>query len=143
MALVTVTQGTRDMSAELADSARVVIVGGGILGCSMAYHLAKLGWSDVALLEQGQLSCGTTWHAAGIVGLLRSTPSLTKLMQYSTELYAGLEAETGYGTGWRECGSLHVARTPDRFTQLVRSGSIAKAYGIECEILSVSEAAAL
>jgi heterotetrameric sarcosine oxidase gamma subunit len=131
------------MPGELPASARAVIVGGGIVGCSLAYHLTKLGWSDVVVLEQGRLSSGTTWHAAGIVGLLRSTASLTRLMQYSTELYAGLEAETGYGTGWRECGSLHVARTPDRFTQLVRSGAIAKAFGVECNVLSAREAAEL
>ena len=98
------------MSVDLPTSARAVIVGGGIAGCSIAYHLAKLGWKDVVLLEQGRLSNGTTWHAAGLVGQLRGHSSLTKLIRYSTELYASLEAETGQATGWKRCGSLTVAR---------------------------------
>ena len=81
------------------------------MGCSTAYHLAKNGWKDVVLLEQGRLSGGTTWHAAGLVGQLRGYQNLTRLIQYSTELYAGLEAETGLATGWKQCGSLSVART--------------------------------
>src|SRR5678816_3193403 len=91
--------------------ARVVIIGGGIMGCSTAYHLAKNGWKDVVLLEQGRLTGGTTWHAAGLVGQLRNFQNLTRLIRYSTELYAGLEAETGLATGWKQCGSLSVART--------------------------------
>ncbi len=83
----------------LPSRARVVIIGGGVIGASVAYHLAQLGWTDVLLLEQGQLSCGTTWHAAGLVGQLRASESGTRLVQYSTELYARLEAETGLGTG--------------------------------------------
>ena len=83
--------------ADVPQRARVVIVGGGAVGCSVAYHLAQLGWTDVVLLEQGQLSCGTTWHAAGIVGQLRTHPSLTRLMLDSSRLYAALEAETGLG----------------------------------------------
>src|SRR5579862_918222 len=90
---------------------RVVVIGGGIIGCSVAYHLTKAGWREVVLLEQGQLSCGTTWHAAGLVGQLRAQESMTKLIRYSTKLYAELEAETGLATGWRNCGSLSVART--------------------------------
>ena len=101
--------------------ARVVIIGGGIMGCSTAYHLAKNGWKDVVLLEQGRLSGGTTWHAAGLVGQLRGYQNLTRLIQYSTRLYAGLEAETGLATGWKQCGSLSVARTPERMTYLRRS----------------------
>src|SRR5881392_3836901 len=96
--------------------ARVVIIGGGIMGCSTAYHLNKLGWKDVVLLEQGRLSGGTTWHAAGLVGQLRTHPSMTRLIRYSTELYASLEAETGQATGWKRCGSNTVARTPERMT---------------------------
>ena len=80
----------------------------------MAYHLTKLGWTDVLLLEQGQLSCGTTWHAAGLVGQLRASEAGTRLVQYSTELYARLEAETGLATGYRQCGGVTVARTADR-----------------------------
>ena len=89
---------------ELPTRARVVVVGGGIIGCSVAYHLAKLGWTDVLLVEQGHLSGGTTWHAAGLVGPLRATENGTKLVQYSAELYASLEAETGQATGYRNVG---------------------------------------
>ena len=100
---------------EIPDSARVVIIGGGIMGCSVAYHLTKHGWRDVVLLEQGRLSCGTTWHAAGLVGQLRAHQNMTRLVQYSAELYARLEAETGLATGWKQCGSFSVARTPERW----------------------------
>src|SRR6266568_311038 len=101
------------LTNDLPRRAQVVIIGGGAVGCSAAYHLAKLGWTDVVLLEQGQLSCGTTWHAAGVVGQLRAHPSLTKLMLYSSRLYAGLEAEVGLGTGWNQCGALWVAASAD------------------------------
>ena len=97
------------LTSDLPQRAQVVIVGGGVVGCSVAYHLAKLGWTDVVLLEQGQLSCGTTWHAAGVVGQLRTHPSLTRLMLYSSQLYARLEDEVGLGTGWNQCGALWVA----------------------------------
>ena len=99
------------MNTALPARARVVVVGGGAVGTSTAYHLAHLGWTDVLLLEQGTLSCGTTWHAAGLVGLLRASESGTRLVQYSADLYARLEAETGLGTGYRQCGGLIVART--------------------------------
>lgn len=122
------------------ERARAVIIGGGIAGCSTAYHLAKLGWTDVVLLEQGSLSCGTTWHAAGLVGQLRAQESLTRLIRYSTQLYSGLEAETGLGTGWKNCGSLTVARTQERFTQLRRTAAIARAFGVACEVISPLEA---
>ena len=88
---------------------RVVIIGGGVIGTSVAYHLAELGCTDVLLAEQGQLSCGTTWHAAGLVGQLRATHNLTRLAQYTTALYAGLERETGQATGFRQVGSIAVA----------------------------------
>jgi sarcosine dehydrogenase len=120
--------------------ARAVIIGGGIAGCSIAYHLAKLGWTDVVLLEQGRLSGGTTWHAAGLVGQLRGHGSLTKLIRYSTELYASLEAETEQATGWKRCGSLTVARTEDRMTLLRRTAASARVQGVDCEILSAREA---
>src|SRR5919112_4048132 len=104
---------------DLPARAQVVIIGGGVIGCSTAYHLAELGWTDVVLLEQGTLSCGTTWHAAGLVGLLRASESGTKLVQYSTELYGRLEAETGLSTGYQQCGGGGVAppagpKTPPR-----------------------------
>src|SRR5215204_3987160 len=98
-------------TTSLPNRAHVVIIGGGVIGTSLAYHLTKLGWRDIVLLEQGQLSCGTTWHAAGLVGQLRAQQSMTKLIRYSTKLYAELEAETGLGTGWTNCGSVSVART--------------------------------
>ncbi len=119
---------------------RVVIIGGGIIGCSVAYHLTKLGWRDVLLLEQGRLSSGTTWHAAGLVGQLRSQSSMTRLIRYSTELYASLEKETGLATGWKRCGSVSVARTQERMTQLRRTISAAQAQGVEIEELSPQEA---
>ncbi|BDD91389.1 FAD-dependent oxidoreductase [Pandoraea sp. NE5] len=131
------------MPSALPTQARVVIVGGGIVGCSVAYHLAKLGWTDVVLLEQGQLSCGTTWHAAGLVGQLRSQESMTKLIRYSTKLYSELEAETGLATGWKACGSLSVARTQARMTQLKRTAAVARAYGVQCDVVSPREAGEL
>ena len=113
----------------LPTHARAVIVGGGIVGCSVAYHLAKLGWNDVVLLEQGRLSSGTTWHAAGLVGQLRTHPSMTRLIRYSTELYSKLEAETGLSTGWKQCGGLTVARTEERMTLLRRVAAMASERG--------------
>ena len=127
-------------SPALPPRARVVIIGGGVIGTSVAYHLAQLGWTDVLLLEQGQLSCGTTWHAAGLVGQLRASENGTRLVQYSTELYARLEAETGLGTGFRRCGGVTVARTPDRMTQLRRTAATAEAYQLECELISPQRA---
>jgi len=128
--------------APLPDRAQVVIVGGGVIGTSAAYHLASLGWTDVLLLEQGQLSCGTTWHAAGLVGQLRASEAGTRLVQYSTALYEQLEAETGQATGFRRCGGVTVARTPDRMTALARTAATAQAYDIDCEVISPAEAAA-
>ena len=126
--------------ADLPARARVVIIGGGVIGCSTAYHLAQLGWTDVVLLEQGTLSCGTTWHAAGLVGLLRASESGTRLVQYSSELYAGLEAETGLSTGYRQCGGLIVARTEDRMVQLRRTAATAAAFDLDCEMLTPEQA---
>src|SRR5690349_22097065 len=128
------------MTEDLPARARVVIIGGGVIGASVAYHLAQLGWTDTLLLEQGQLSCGTTWHAAGLVGQLRASESGTRLVQYSTELYERLEAEVGLSTGYRRCGGVTVARTPDRMTQLRRTAANADAYGLVCELLSPAEA---
>ena len=124
----------------LPDRARVVIIGGGVIGTSVAYHLAHLGWTDVVLLEQGTLSCGTTWHAAGLVGQLRASEAGTRLVQYSTDLYARLEEETGLSTGYRVCGGVTVARTPDRMVALRRTVASAAAYGLECELLTAAQA---
>jgi 4-methylaminobutanoate oxidase (formaldehyde-forming) len=118
----------------------VVIIGGGVIGTSVAYHLTEAGWTDVLLLEQGQLSCGTTWHAAGLVGQLRATESGTRLVQYSTGLYERLEAETGLGTGFRRCGGVTVARTPERLTQLRRTAATAEAFGLDCELITPAQA---
>src|SRR3954464_11268557 len=108
--------------SDLPARAEIVIVGGGVIGASIAYHLTKLGRSDVLLLEQGHLSGGTTWHAAGLVGPLRASESGTRLVQYSAELYGGLEAETGLATGYRNVGGVIVARTEDRMTHLRGTG---------------------
>ena len=124
----------------LPSRARVVIIGGGVIGTSVAYHLAAMGCTDVLLLEQGQLSCGTTWHAAGLVGQLRATESGTRLVQYSTELYARLEAETGLSAGFRRCGGIIVARTADRMIQLRRTAAVAEAFGLDCEIIGPARA---
>ncbi|UWQ11167.1 FAD-dependent oxidoreductase [Aliiroseovarius crassostreae] len=124
----------------LPTSAQYVIIGGGIVGCSVAYHLTKMGHKDVVLLEQGQLSCGTTWHAAGLVGQLRSQPAMTNLIRYSTELYSQLEQETGLATGWMECGSVTVARTDDRMTMLLRTAAAARAQGVEVEVITPEQA---
>ena len=124
-------------------SARVVIVGGGIVGCSVAYHLGKLGWSDVLLLEQGQLTSGSTWHAAGLVGQLRTSANITQLLGYSVELYGKLEAETGQATGWKRNGGLRLACTADRWTEVRRQATTAHSFGLEMHLLSASEAQAL
>ena len=123
-------------------NARVVIVGGGIVGASVAYHLTELGWRDVVLLEQGSLSGGTTWHAAGLIGQLRSSSNFTRLIRYSADLYGRLEALTGQATGWKRCGSVSVARTAERMIQLKRNAAMANAYGVEAHVISLEEAAA-
>ena len=120
--------------------ARVVIVGGGIAGASVAYHLTKLGITDVVLLEQGRLTCGTTWHAAGLVGQLRATRNATRMSRYGIELYATLEQETGLATGWKRCGSLNVARTPERLKLFKRQMARAKSFGIEFDFVTPTEA---
>src|SRR3954467_14136748 len=127
-------------TTSLPDRARVVIIGGGVIGTSVAYHLTKLGFTDVVLLEQGQLSCGTTWHAAGLVGQLRASESATRLVQYSTELYAELERETGLSAGYKQCGGVTVARTEDRMIQLRRTAASAAAFNMECELLTAEQA---
>ncbi len=120
---------------KLPSRARVVIIGGGIVGCSIAYHLAKRGVNDVVLLERKQLTCGTTWHAAGLVSMLWPTPYLTSLAKYTHELYASLEVETGQATGYRRIGSLSVARTAERLEELRRTSSMASVFGVESEMI--------
>jgi 4-methylaminobutanoate oxidase (formaldehyde-forming) len=120
--------------------ARIVIIGGGVIGCSIAYHLAKLGESDVVLLERLQLTHGATWHAAGLVGQLRSSSNLTRLMRYSAELFAALEAETGQATGWHGVGSLRLASSPARWQELKRSATMAKGFGFHVDLVGPREA---
>lgn len=123
----------------LPTQARVVIIGGGVVGCSVAYHLAKLGWKDVVLLERKQLTSGTTWHAAGLIGQLRASQNMTKLARYSAELYKGLEAETGVATGLRQGGSVSAALTNERLEELYRQAAMARAFGVPVEELSPKE----
>jgi heterotetrameric sarcosine oxidase gamma subunit len=120
--------------------ARVVVIGGGIAGVSVAYHLTKIGWRDVVLLERRELSCGTTWHAAGLVGQLRATHNLTRLARYGADLYETLEAETGQATGFRRPGSLSLARTAERMHELARLASMARCFDVEAEVISAGEA---
>ncbi|VAW00044.1 Sarcosine dehydrogenase, partial [hydrothermal vent metagenome] len=124
---------------ELVSKARVVIIGGGVIGCSVAYHLARLGWKDVVLLERKQLTSGTTWHAAGLIGQLRTSANMTKLAHYSAELYRGLEAETGVATGLRQVGSVSVALTGERHEELFRQAAMARAFGVPVEEISPAE----
>ncbi|NBU84872.1 MAG: FAD-dependent oxidoreductase [Sphingomonadaceae bacterium] len=125
--------------AELPKKARVVIVGGGVIGCSIAYHLTKIGWDDVVLLERKQLTSGTTWHAAGLVGQLRPSINMTKLAKYTGELYRGLEAETGQATGYRQCGSISMATNAERFEELKRSASMAKVFDLPVHVVTPEE----
>ena len=131
------------MTSPLPSHARVVIVGGGIIGCSVAYHLTKLGWRDVVLLESGKLTCGTTWHAAGLIGQTRPNRSMTRMSRYGIELYSQLEKETGLATGWKRCGSVNVASTPERLIQLKRGLAMARSFGIEIELITPAEAGKL
>jgi glycine cleavage system T protein len=125
--------------AQLPARAKVAIVGGGVIGCSVAYHLSKLGWDDVVLLERKQLTSGTTWHAAGLIGQLRQSINMTRLARYTAELYRGLETETGQATGYRQCGSISLATTPGRMEELSRNASMAKVFGLPVHVVSKSE----
>ena len=124
----------------LPTQARIVIVGGGIAGCSTAYHLALAGERDVLLLEQGQLTCGTTWHAAGLVGQMRPNRNMTRMSKYGIGLYSTLEAETGLATGWKQCGSVNVARTPERWQVLKKQAALARSFGVEVQLITPREA---
>lgn len=128
------------MESRIPSSARVVIVGGGVIGCSVAYHLTKLGIREVLLLERKSLTCGTTWHAAGLVPTLRATYNMSVLAKYSAELYESLEAETGQATGFVRNGSLLIATKEERFTELKRGASMAKLFGLPCEVVTPERA---
>ncbi|MBV8497048.1 MAG: FAD-dependent oxidoreductase, partial [Gammaproteobacteria bacterium] len=126
-------------SASLPRSARVVIIGGGVAGCSVAYHLAKLGWTDVVVLERAQLTSGTTWHAAGLLTTLRDTETQTRLAAYTQQLYRRLEEETGQATGLIECGSIQLALTAAKAEEMRRGFRAAQSWGIECQEVSAEE----
>ncbi|MBT7506814.1 MAG: FAD-binding oxidoreductase, partial [Rhodospirillales bacterium] len=121
------------MADTVPSRAQVVVVGGGAVGCSVAYHLAKQGWTDTVLLERRQLTCGTTWHAAGLVGQLRATQNMTRIAQYTAELFAGLENETGQATGLKQNGSISVATDEGRLEELKRGASMARVFGVDVE----------
>jgi 4-methylaminobutanoate oxidase (formaldehyde-forming) len=127
--------------SELPAAARAVVIGGGVAGCSVAYHLARLGWTDVVLVEQHELTDGTTWHSAGFVGQLRSTVSQTRMIMYSSGLYAELRTLTGLDPGWRGVGGLRLATTPARVEELRRQVSSATTYGLELDLLTPAETA--
>ncbi len=129
--------------ADLPSHAQIIVIGGGIIGCSTAYHLAKDHKADVILLEQGQLTSGSTWHAAGLVGQLRSSASITKVLKYSVDLYKNLEAETGLATGWKMSGCLRLACNEDRWTEYRRLATTARSFGMDMHLLSPSEVKAM
>ncbi len=128
------------MSVKIPDQAQLVIIGGGIVGCSLAYHLTKIGWSDVVLLERKELACGTTWAAAGLLTQLRQNQEMTNLAKYGIECFAGLEAETGMATGFRQNGAVPVCQTEDRKKELLRAAAMARAFNIEMHEVSLKEA---
>ncbi|MEM5493081.1 FAD-dependent oxidoreductase [Hoeflea sp. AS16] len=127
----------------LPDRAQIVVIGGGIIGCSTAYHLARDHKADVILLEQGQLTSGSTWHAAGLVGQLRSSASITKVLKYSVDLYKRLDQETGLETGWKMSGCLRLATNQDRWTEYRRLATTAQSFGMDMHLLSPQEAKAM
>ena len=129
-----------DQATTLPTHAKAVIIGGGIVGCSTAYHLAKLGWTDTVLLEKHKLTSGSTFHAAGLVGQLRSSANITQLLGYSVDLYRRLEAETGLATGWKMNGGLRLACNPERWEEVKRQATTAKSFGLEMHLLSPKEA---
>jgi glycine/D-amino acid oxidase-like deaminating enzyme len=129
--------------ADPPNRAQVVIVGGGIVGCSVAYHLTLRGCTDVLLLERKKLTSGTTWHAAGLVGQLRATRNLTRLAQYTIELYATLEKETDQPTGFRQIGSLAVATSEGRMEELKRGASMARSFGLQVDVVAADRALTL
>lgn len=125
---------------DLPNTAKAVIIGGGIIGCSTAYHLAKLGWTDTVLLERKKLTSGTTFHAAGLVGQLRSNANITQLLGYSVDLYNKIEEETGLGTGWKMNGGLRLACNEERWTEVKRQATTAHSFGLDMQLLTPKEA---
>ena len=129
------------MSDTLPDQAQVVIIGGGIHGCSVAYHLAKAGWTDIILLERKQLTSGTTWHAAGLVGQLQGSHATTGFASYGVELLQEIEAETGQNPGFRQNGSISIALNDQRLAELRRKADFASLFGIEASFIETAEIA--
>ncbi len=128
------------MTDKLPDQAQIIVIGGGIIGCSVAYHLAREGAKDVLLLERGQLTCGSTFHAAGLVGQLRNSANITRVLKNSVELYRSIEEETGQATGWKMNGGLRLACTQERWIELKRQATTAHSFGLEMELLNPQEA---
>ncbi len=128
------------MAKEFPTQAQVVVIGGGVVGASVAYHLTKVGLTDVVLLERKTLTSGTTWHAAGLVGQLRASHNLTHLAQYTTQLFEQLETETGQATGFKQNGSVSVAPDKERFEELKRGASMARRFGLEVQVITANEA---
>ena len=129
--------------AEFPTHARAVVIGGGIVGCSTAYHLGKLGWTDTVLLERHKLTSGSTFHAAGLVGQLRTSANITQMLGHSVRLYQTLEAETGLATGWKMNGGLRLACNPARWIELKRQATTARSFGLEMHLLTPREAGAI
>ena len=123
------------MEKKLPTSSKVVVIGGGVAGCSVAYHLAKFGWKDTILLERDQLTSGTTWHAAGLVGQLGATATITKLRKYSLNLYKELEKKTELSTGLKQNGAITIASTKERLQELLRQATAAQLFDVNVEVL--------
>src|SRR5512136_1179126 len=126
--------------ADLPAQAQVVVIGGGVGGCSIAYHLTLMGWKDVIILERHELTSGSTWHSAGLVGQMRSDANLTRMMHYSTDLYRRLKEETGQDTSWREVGGLRLASSAERMEDLRRLVGMAQSFGVPMDLITPSEA---
>ena len=125
---------------EIPTHAQIVVIGGGIIGCSTAYHLAKMSESETILLERKKLTSGSTFHAAGLVGQLRSNANITRLLTYSVDLYKSLQAETGLATGWKMNGGLRLACNEERWIEVRRQATSARSFGLEMELLTPREA---
>ena len=124
------------MEKTLPSSTKVVVIGGGVAGCSVAYHLAKFGWKDTILLERDQLTSGTTWHAAGLLGQLGATATITKLRKYSLNLYKELEKKTELSTGLKQNGAITVASSKERLQELLRQATAAQMFDVNVEVLN-------
>jgi len=127
------------MEKELPRNTKVVIIGGGIAGCSVAYHLTKYGWKDVVLLERDQLTSGTTWHAAGLVSQLGPSAAVTKIRKYTTDLYKELEKKTGFSAGLKLNGALSIATTKERWQELQRQATTAQLFDVYVEVLNIDQ----